>query len=430
MPKEDIACSEDDIEMQCVWCRRCKLLSATRIHVGSITETLDEFSHALMFREHTCYCQVCACKEFAKALATKCKLKCPVCQREADRIVVKDADDDERVPALRRCKSTETVREKLDEQTLDMHRAVVLAQRKSSSQIAEGGRRTQKDLVESRFKETLSAIKKLHKRTSFVQKAEVPSQQERSSQTVTDGKQYSERCLTLCRYMEALSAFKKLVDVILDYCGVEVQLQRKSSSHAVAEGSQNKQTYSVMKLCEEAMSTLEEMAEVLLCNCDVEIPDHQESMSQMVAEGKQDNQTQTEDSKKGTYEKTKAAFGKLFEAISASTAVGTPVQQTPSDHTVIEDTWTLRHAPPLQRCESATFSCDNQCPFCETPSDIDHESKCVSSCLASCRTAVFTAAGISAAASRATRRLSRSSKLGRRACVLSHSAASKSIASS
>ena len=219
---------------------------------------LDLLLHTLTFREHVCYCQVCACKEFVKALAKKCKLKCPVCQREADRIVVKDAVDDERVPALRRCRSAETVREKPKEEILNMHRAVMSAQQESTSQ-------------------------------------------------------------------------------------------------AVAEGKQAKK--------------------------------------------------QRGDSRKGTYEKTEAAFGKLFEAISASTEVGTPVQQASSDHTVIEDTWTLRHASPLQRCESATFSCDNQCPFCETPSDIDHESKCISSCLTSCRTSVFTAAGISAAASRATRRL-------------------------
>ena len=342
-----------------------------------ITETLDPLLYALVSREHTCYCQVCACKEFAKALAKKCKMKCPVCQREADRIVVRDAADDERVPILRRCKSAVTVRQKPDVEIIDVHRAVVLAQRKSSSQIAEGGRRTQKDLVESRHRETMSAIKKMQEGTSFVQKAEVPSQQEPYSQTVADRKQHTERRLALRRYMEALSAFKKLVDVILDYCGVEVQLQRKSSSHAVAEGSQNKQTYSVTKLCEEAMCTLEETAEMFMGNCDVEIPDHQESMSQMVAEGKQDNQTQTEDSRKSTYEKTKAAFGKLFEAISASTIVGTPVQQTPSDQTVIEDTWTLRRVPPLHRCESATFSWDKQCPFCPTTQDIDHESRSV-----------------------------------------------------
>ena len=320
-----------------------------------------------------------------KALAKKCKLKCPVCQREADRIVVKNAADDERVPALRRCKSAVIVQKKLDEEILDMHRAVVPAQQVSSSQtVAEGGRSKQKDLAVSRYNETMSAIKKLQDGTFFIHTAKVPSQQESPSQTVADRKQYTERRLTLGRYMKALSASKKLVDVILDYCGVEVQLQRESSSLTVAEGSQDKETYSVMKLCEEAMSTLEEMSEALLGNCDVEIPDHQESMSQMAAEGKQDKQAQTEDSKKGTYEKTKAAFGKLFEAISASTEVGTPVQQTPSDQTVIEDTWTLRHAPPLHRCESATFSWDKQCPFCPSTQDLDHESRCVFIRLANC----------------------------------------------
>ena len=46
-----------------------------------------------------------------KVLGKKCKLKCQVCQREANRIVVNEAADDERVPALRRCKSAMLARE-------------------------------------------------------------------------------------------------------------------------------------------------------------------------------------------------------------------------------------------------------------------------------------------------------------------------------
>ena len=231
-----------------------------------------------MFREHVCYCQVCACKEFAKELAKKCKLKCPVCQREADRIVVKDAADDERVPALRRCKSAETVREELEEEILGMRRVVVPVQRDPPNQtVAEGARNAQKGLARDRYFEALHTIRKLLKETPAVQGAKVPGQQE-------------------------------------------------SINRAIAKGKQN---------------------------------------------------TQRGDSRKSTYEKTKAAFHKLEKALSASTAVGIPVQQAPSDQTVVEDTWTLRRVPLLHRCESATFSWDKQCPFCPTTQDIDHESRCV-----------------------------------------------------
>ena len=405
-----------------------------------------------MFREHTCYCQVCACKEFAKVLAEKSKLKCPVCQREADRIIVKDAADDERFPTLRRCKSAATVQEKLEEEIVGIHRAVVPVQRESSSQtVAEDGQNTQRELAECRHNETMSAIRKLQHGPVAAQKAEVSSQQEPPNQKVAETKQNTQRSFTLRTYVEALSAFKRLVDAISDCCGAEVQLQQepsnqtaeegkqnaqddsmtglceetksalektaKESSQTVEEGQQNAQedsvtglceetksalaktaessqtaeegkqntkTYSVMGLCEEAMSALEETAKDLLGNCDAEIPGHQESTSRTDAGGSENSQRG--DLAKLTYERTESAFGKLHEAISASTAVETPspFQQTPSKQIVVEEAWSVRRGPLLDRCESATFSWDKQCPFCQMTPDVYRESKCVSSCLMDC----------------------------------------------
>ena len=448
-----------------------------------------------MSRECTCYCQLCACKEFAKVLAEKCVLKCPVCQREADRIVVKDAADDQRVPALRRCKSVATVREK-QEKISDVHRAVVSVQRESSSQtVAEGGQNTQKDLAVSRYIETMYAIRTLLEETPTLQKAEIILRQEPPSQKAAENRQHTQRSLRLLRYIKALSACKKLFDAITNFCGGGVQLPLKLSNQIVEEGKQNAQTYSITPpfeegrnivmeggrnivmeggrnivmeggrnivmeggrnivmeggrnivmeggrnivmeggrnivmeggrnivmeggrniamgggeaadlsnnykteipnqkasasqtvedkqnaqaysvtgLCDEAMSSLEDMAGVLLGNCDAEFPGHPESTRQKVAEGKQN--TQNGGLPKGTYEKTEAAFDKLFDVICNFIAVETPVQQAASDQTVVEGAWTLRQVPLLHRCESATFSWDKQCPICQTTPDIDHESK-------------------------------------------------------
>ena len=331
-----------------------------------------------MSRKCTCYCQLCACKEFAKVLAEKCVLKCPACQREADRIIVKNAADDERVPVLRRCRSADTIREKLEDEIFDMHRSVVPAQREPSSQtIAKGGLNTRRQLAMRKYNETISAIGKLKKEIFVLRKQEVPSQQAPPSQMVTETGQNRQRSLTLRRYMEALSASKELIYAILDYCGDEVQLQQEPSSQAVEEGKQNAQTFSVMRLCEEAMSTLEEMAEALLGNCDAEIISHHESTSQTVAEGKQN--TQNGGLPKGTYEKTEAAFDKLFDVICNFIAVEIPIQQTSFNQNVVEDKWSPRQVPLLHRCESATFTWDKQCPICQTTPDIDHESRCVSS---------------------------------------------------
>ena len=340
-----------------------------------IIQTFDRLLHALTFRECACYCHVCACKEYAKMLAKKCKLKCPVCQREADRIVVKDAADDERVPALRRCKSAVIVREKLEEEILGMQRAVVTVQREASSQIFSKIRpRWKKTVALYAHMDAMSAIRSLRKGTFAVQRAKVQRQQEQPSQLVVQTRQNTQRSLTLRRYMKALSASKELVDAILDYCGAEVKLQQKPSSQTAAEGVQNMQTYSVIGLWEEAMYALEQMAEAVLRNCDAETPDRQESTCQKVAEGEQN--TQSGDLTKGTYEKTKVAFDKLRGAVSACAAVGTPIQQTPPSG--------VRQVPLLHRCESATFTWDKQCPICQMTTDIDHESKCVSSRLTIC----------------------------------------------
>ena len=417
-----------------------------------ITQTLDSLLHTLMFREHTCYCQVCACKEFAKVLAEKRKLKCPVCQREADRIVVKDAADGERVPSLRRCKSAATVREKLEEEIVGIHRAVVPVQQELSSQtVAEGEQTTQRELAECIYNETMSEIRKLQEETFVFQKAEVQSQQKPQSQIVPETRQITQRSFTLRNYVGALSAFKRLVDAISDCCGAEVQLQQEpskqtveegkqnaqedsvtglceetksasektagessqtaeegkqnaqensvtglceetkpalektgeESSQTVEEGKQNPKTYSVMGLCEEAMSALEETAEELLGKCDAEIPGHQESTSRTDAGGSENSQRG--DLAKLTYERTESAFGKLHEAISASTAeTPTPVQQTLSDQIVVEEAWSVRRGPLLDRCESATFSWDKQCPFCQMTPDVYRESKCVPSRSTNC----------------------------------------------
>ena len=382
-----------------------------------ITQTLDVLLHASIFREHTCYCQVCACKEFSKVLAEKRKLKCPVCQREADRIVVKDAADDERFPTLRRCKSAATVREKLEDEILDMHKAVIPDQRKPSSQtVTKSERNMQRESAACRYNETLSAIRKLQKGTFVFQKAEVQNQQEPPNQIVSETRQITQRSFTLRNYVEALSAFKKLVDAISDCCGAEVQLQEKPPSQTVEEGKQNTQkdsvtglceetksasektagessqtaeegkqntkTYSVMGLCEEAMSALEKTAEELLGKCDTEIRRHQESTSQTDAGGREN--TQRGNITKGTRQKTKSAFRKLKKAILACTAVKAPVQQAPPDQTIVEETWSVRQVPLLSRSESATFSWDKQCPFCQMTPDVYRESKCVSSCLTNC----------------------------------------------
>ena len=335
-----------------------------------------------MFREHTCYCQVCACKEYAKVLAEKHKLTCPVCQREADRIIFKDAVDDERVPTLRRIKSAVSFREKLEEEILVMHRGVVPVERDSSSQaVVEDGRNAQRELAQCRLNETMAAIRKLQEGSVVVQKPEVSSQQEPPNQRVAETKQNMQRSLTLRRYGEALSAFKKLVDAILDHCGAEVQLEQETPSETDEEGKQNLQTYSVMGLCEEAMSALEKIAEELLGNCDVEVPGHRESTSQTVADGRQN--TKRGGLTEHTYKKTNSAFLKLYEAVWA---VETPVQQAPTDQTALEDTSSVRQVPLPHRYESAMFSWDKQCPFCQTTPDINQISKCVSVYLTNCVT--------------------------------------------
>ena len=349
----------------------------------TITETLCILLHAMMSRECTCYCQACACKEFAKVLAEKCKIKCPVCQREANRIVVNEAADDERVPALRRCKSAVTVREKLEEEVSGVHRAVVPVQRESSNQtIDEGIRKTNRELAIRRYNETMSAIRKLLEKTPAVQKAEILSQQVSSSQIVVKTRQNTPRSLTLSRYVKALSAIKKLVDAISDMCGAEIRLQQEPSSQRAEEDKQNSLTYSVMGLYEEAMSALEKVTEELLGNSYVEIPDHRKSTSQAVVEAIE--HTRWGDLTKHTYEKTKAVFDKLREVVWSSTIVETLIKQAPSDQTVVEDTWPLRQVPLLHRCDSATFSWDRQCPICQTTQDVDPKSRCVSSRLTNC----------------------------------------------
>ena len=89
--------------------------SVARSHVGS--QTLDFLLQALLSREHLCYCQSCACKEVAKSLAKKSKIKCPICQKDAERIIVKDAAVEEQVPILRRVQSAMSVLEKLPQAT-------------------------------------------------------------------------------------------------------------------------------------------------------------------------------------------------------------------------------------------------------------------------------------------------------------------------
>ena len=337
----------------------------------------------LVSRKCTCYCQVCACKEFA-VLGKKCKHKCPVCRREVDRIVVKDAVDDERIPALRRCKSAVIVREKLEAKISGIHTSVVPVQREPPNQTGdEGGLNTKRELAIRRYNETMSAIGKLLEKAPAVHGAKVPpGQRESSSQTVVKTKQNTQRSLTLRRYMKALSAFKKLVYVISDYSGAEVQLQQESSSQKIEEGGQNVKTCSVVELCEEAMSALEEMVKELLGNCDAETPDQQESTTLTVVKVKQI--TWWGDVMIGMHEKAKTVYNKLSEAVQAYSTVKTPTQQASSDQTVVEDTWTLRQVPLLYRCESATFSWDKQCPICQMPPDIDHESRCVSSRLTNC----------------------------------------------
>ena len=339
-----------------------------------ITETLDRLLHAFMFRECTCYCQVCACKEFVKVFAKKCKIKCPVCQREADRIVVKNAADDERVSSLRRCKSAMIVREKLEEEILGMHKDVIPVKRESSDQTVDGLKpNEQKDLVKRRYNETMCACEKLEEITSADHRAEVPSRQESPSQAVVKRGQNMLRSLTLRRYVEALSAFKKLVDAFSNDCGAEVQLQQESSNRTVAKDGQRMQNYSMLGLCEEAMVALTKMAEELLGNCDAGIPGHRDSTSKTVTEGNQN--TQRGKLTKDTGEKVEAAFDKLYDATVAYITDDTPVQEAPSDQTVVKNTWTLRQVPLLHRCDSATFSWEKQCPICQTTPDIDHESK-------------------------------------------------------
>ena len=390
----------------------------------TITETLVGLSYMLMSRKCTCYCQVCACKEFAKVLAKKSKLRCPVCQREADRIVVKDAADDERVPALRRCKSAVIVREKLEEEILGMRRVVVPAQRESSKHAVDRSKRdTQIEVVVCRYN-AMSTIKKLLEKAQAVYRRKIPGQQEPSSRMVDKPRQSTQRSLTLLRYMKALSSSKKLVDAISEYCSAEVQLHQETSSQTVdkprqntqrrltlhsyaallfaskelsdaifdsdgdevqlqekpltqnvAKGRQNVQT-SVTGLCEEAMSALEKPAEELLGSCAAKDPCHRVSVNRKVAEGKQNTLADLFECR---FMEVLSAFVKLPDAILASTAVETPVQQASSNQTVVEDTWTLRQVPLLHRCDSATFSWDTQCPFCKTIQHIDHKTKCVSS---------------------------------------------------
>ena len=383
-----------------------------------------------MFREHTCYCQVCACKEFAKVLAKKRKLTCPVCRREVDRIVVRDAADDKRFPTLRRCKSAVTVREKLEEEILGMHKAVVPDQRDSSSQkFDEAGCDTPCNIVWDRRDETMAAIRNLQEWSVIVQKSEVSGHQESTSWTVAEGgwnfpwsraySRYMTRKFfaylyrvnaasdsggsevqlqqespsqivaerrqdrrgrsTVRRCMEALSAFKKLVYAISDHCAAEVQLEEEPSSPTIEQDEQNTQTYSMMGLCEEAMSALEKTAEELLSNCDFEIQGQQESTSQTVVEGRQ--QTQRGVLTKDTFEKTESAFDKLDDAIWAA---NTPDQQAPTDQTVDPDASSVRRVPLLHRCGSATFSWEKDCPFCQTIPNVNQESKCVYDSLPNC----------------------------------------------
>ena len=333
-----------------------------------------------MSRKCICYCQLCACKEYAKVLAEKCKLKCPLCQRKADRIVVKDAAGDERVTALRRCKSAATVREKLEEEILEMRKVVVPVQRESSNQtVDEGTRNMKRELAMHRYNETMSAIRKLLEITPAVQEAKVLGHQGSSGQRVAETRQKKQRSLTLRRYVEALSHLMKLVYAISAYCEGEVQRHQEPSIQN-AEGRQTMQTYTMLRVCGEELSALEKVTKELFGNCNVEIPDHQVSTSQTVAEAGE--HTRWGDLTKHTYEKTKAAFGMLHEAVWASTIAETPIQQAPSDQTVAENTRTLRQVSLLNRCESATFSWEKQCPICQKTQDIDHESRCVSSRLA------------------------------------------------
>ena len=330
--------------------------------------------HALMSRECTCYCQVCACKEFAKVLGKKCKLKCPACQRVVDRIIVKEAADDERVPALRRCKSAVIVREKLEDENLGMHRVVVPIQRESSSQtVAQGGQSTQREFVVHRCNKAITALKNFVDAASDKRAPEVQLQQELSSQRVAEKRQNTQRSLTLRRYVQALSAFKKLVDAISNYCGAKVQLQQEPSSQNPAKGRQNAQTYAVMGLCEKAMSALEKTAEELLGKRGAEIPGHRESTSQPVAEGKQHKRRG--DLRKRQHQKTMSTFLKLKKKIKIYSTVRSSLNQALSDQTVVEDASTLRKVPLLHRCDSAMFSWDKQCPLCQMTRDVNQESE-------------------------------------------------------
>ena len=356
-----------------------------------------------------------------------------------DRIVVKEAVDDERVPALRRCKSATIVRKKLEEKISGIHTSVVPVQREPPSQTGDGGGlNTQRELAIRRYNEAMSAIGKLLEKAPAVQEAEIPSQQASSSQTVLETKQNTHRSFTLRRYMEALSAFKKLVDAISDYSGTEVQLRQEPSSQTVEEGGQNMQMYSVLELCEEAMSALEEMMKEFLGNCNVEIPGDQGSTCQAIAQVEQ-IEWWGDLTERTTYEKAKSAYNKLHEAVKAySTAepiirLDRQIRKAPSDQTVLEDASTLRKGPLLHRCASATFSRDKQCPICQTTQDIDYESRCAYSPLTNCVVLhpAFVAGGTSAIALRhIARRLSGRRGAGKCACVLSLSAVSKSIASS
>ena len=351
--------------------------TCTVLHGSTYDHTnADSFSHTSMFREHTCYCQICACKEFAEALAEKRKLRCPVCQREADRIIVKDAADDGRVPTLRRCKSAVTIREKLEEEILGMHRAEVPSQQVPPSGIgAEKRRHWIRIFALRKYMEALSAFRRQVDAILDYSGAEVQLQKESWIGMAVERGQSSIRSFTLRRYVEALSAFKKLVDALSDYCGAEIQLQQETSSQTVEEGKQNLQTCSVMGLCEEAMSALEKIVEELLGICDAEIPGHQESTSQTVADGRQN--TKRGGLTEHTRQNTKSVFRKLKKAILTSTAVATPVRQAPVNQTVVQHASSVGQAPLLQKCESATFSWDKKCPFCRISPDANQESKYV-----------------------------------------------------
>ena len=362
----------------------------------------------LVSRKCTCYCQVCAFKEFAKVLTEKCKHKCPVCQREADRIVVKDDADDERVRALRRCKSAVTVREKLEGEFFDMHRVVVPVQREPSNQtVSEDGYIMQRVLLVFRYAETLSAKKKLVDALSDYHGGDnVPSQQRPSLQIIAKRKQNTQRRSALHRCMEALFAGMKLVDALSDYCKAETTSQQGPSNQTVAEGIQNLLTYSMPRACDEAMSASQKAAEESSGSCDNEIPDHQESTNRTVAEGKQSMWWGV--LPKCRRKEITAALDKLDKVIAAYSTVKSPIRKAPSDHTVVEDASTLRKVPLLIRCDSATFSWDKQCPICQTTPDVDQESKCVFFCLTSCFLhSNIAVTGICAIASRdITRRLS------------------------